>query len=125
VVVVGGRKSANTRELTRLVGIVGKPAIQIERASDLTDATPFAGHGVIGVTGGTSTPIEDLEQVVRRVYELAGVPELRARAAELARTAITSVTESAYRSTSLGPEQQARLQAAAAAAAGVPAGAAR
>ena len=30
MVVVGGRSSANTKELTRLVGIAGKPAIQIE-----------------------------------------------------------------------------------------------
>src|SRR6187431_3324158 len=37
VVVVGGRNSANTRELTRLVGIVGKPAMQVERAADLDD----------------------------------------------------------------------------------------
>jgi 4-hydroxy-3-methylbut-2-enyl diphosphate reductase len=102
VVVVGGRKSANTKELTRLVGIVGKPAIQIERASDLEDASAFAGRSVVGVTGGTSTPIEDLEVVVRRIYELAGTPETQARAAELAHAAITSVAEAAYRSTSLG-----------------------
>ena len=37
MVVVGGRSSANTKELTRLVGIAGKPAIQIEGATDLTD----------------------------------------------------------------------------------------
>src|SRR6187399_3064294 len=74
VVVVGGRKSANTKELTRLVGIVGKPAIQIESAADLTDAAPFAGRSLVGVTGGTSTPIEDLETVARRIYELAGTP---------------------------------------------------
>ena len=33
MVVVGGRSSANTKELTRLVGIAGKPAIQIEGGS--------------------------------------------------------------------------------------------
>ena len=38
MVVVGGRSSANTKELTRLVGIAGKPAIQIEGCADLTDA---------------------------------------------------------------------------------------
>jgi len=43
MVVVGGRSSANTKELTRLVGIAGKPAIQIEGASDLTDASVFGG----------------------------------------------------------------------------------
>jgi hypothetical protein len=38
---------------------------------------------------------------VRRIYELAGTPERAARAPELAREAITSVAEPAYRSTSL------------------------
>src|SRR6266513_206769 len=39
MVVVGGRSSANTKELTRLCGIAGTPAIQIEGAGDLVDAT--------------------------------------------------------------------------------------
>src|SRR4051795_11258640 len=51
MVVVGGRSSANTKELTRLVGIAGKPAIQIEGASDLTDAAVFADATVVGITG--------------------------------------------------------------------------
>ena len=38
MVVVGGRSSANTKELTRLCGIAGTPAIQIEGVRDLTDA---------------------------------------------------------------------------------------
>jgi 4-hydroxy-3-methylbut-2-enyl diphosphate reductase len=101
VVVVGGRNSANTKELTRLVGIVGKPAIQVEGAADLTDDAPFAGRAVVGVTGGTSTPIEDLETVARRIYEVAGTVETRARAAQLAHEAVTAIAESAYRSTSL------------------------
>jgi 4-hydroxy-3-methylbut-2-enyl diphosphate reductase len=101
VVVVGGRNSANTKELTRLVGIVGKPAIQVESASDLSDAAPFAGRAVVGVTGGTSTPIEDLEAVARRIYEVAGTDRTRPRAAALAHDAVTAVAESAYRSTSL------------------------
>ena len=36
MVVVGGRNSANTKELTRLCEIAGTPAIQIESARDLT-----------------------------------------------------------------------------------------
>jgi hypothetical protein len=56
----------------------------------------------VGVTGGTSTPIEDLEAVARRIYELAGRADLRPRAAQLAREAVTAVAEPAYRSTSLG-----------------------
>ncbi len=41
IVVVGGRQSANTSELTRLCEIVGTPAIQVERAGDLVDASVF------------------------------------------------------------------------------------
>jgi 4-hydroxy-3-methylbut-2-enyl diphosphate reductase len=102
MVVVGGRNSANTKELTRLCRIAGKPAVQIESARDLTDAAVFDGARVVGVTGGTSTPIEDLEQVAARVYELAGTDDLRARAAALAHQAVTTVADPAYRSTSIG-----------------------
>src|SRR4026209_1485384 len=72
MVVVGGRSSANTKELTRLCGIVGTPAIQIEHAPDLDDPSVFDGKKVVGVTGGTSTPIEDLHAVAKRILELAG-----------------------------------------------------
>jgi (E)-4-hydroxy-3-methyl-but-2-enyl pyrophosphate reductase len=101
MVVVGGRNSANTKELTRLCQIAGKPVIQIEGVRDLADADGFAGATVVGVTGGTSTPIEDLQEVARRVYELAGTDAAREQAAELARAAITAVAEPAYRSSSL------------------------
>src|SRR5204863_740790 len=70
MVVVGGRSSANTKELTRLCGIAGTRAIQIENVRDLIDAAPFAGAKVVGVTGGTSTPIEDLHAVAQRILEL-------------------------------------------------------
>jgi 4-hydroxy-3-methylbut-2-enyl diphosphate reductase len=102
MVVVGGRNSANTKELTRLVGIEGRPVVQIERASDLTDATVFEGYRVVGITGGTSTPIEDLEAVAARVLELAGTTETQAQATTLAAAAIAEVAEPAYRSTSIG-----------------------
>jgi (E)-4-hydroxy-3-methyl-but-2-enyl pyrophosphate reductase len=102
VVVVGGRNSANTRELTRLVGIVGKPAIQVEHERDLQDPGVFEARERVGVTGGTSTPIEDLEAVARRIYELAGTSETQPQASRLAHDAVTAVAESAYRSTSLG-----------------------
>jgi 4-hydroxy-3-methylbut-2-enyl diphosphate reductase len=104
VVVVGGRNSANTRELTRLVGIANRPAVQVENARDLTDAAAFEGRRVVGVTGGTSTPIEDLETVAQRIYELAGTETARANAEQLAHEAVTAVAEPAYRSTSLGRE---------------------
>jgi (E)-4-hydroxy-3-methyl-but-2-enyl pyrophosphate reductase len=101
MVVVGGRSSANTKELTRLCGIAGTPAIQIEGVRDLTDGSAFDGIRVVGVTGGTSTPIEDLHAVARRILELAGSPEVAARADELAGAALALAATPAGRTTSL------------------------
>lgn len=101
MVVVGGRSSANTKELTRLCGIAGTPAVQIEGLADLTDPGAFDGLRVVGVTGGTSTPIEDLRDVARRILEIAGTPAVAARADELAREALAWAATPAGRTTSL------------------------
>jgi 4-hydroxy-3-methylbut-2-enyl diphosphate reductase len=101
MVVVGGRSSANTKELTRLCVIAGTPAIQVEGARDLADPAAFDGAVIVGVTGGTSTPIEDLHAVTRRILELAGTAEARARAAELADEALADAATPAGRTTSL------------------------
>ncbi len=99
--VVGGRSSANTKELTRLCGIAGTRATQIESARDLTDANLFGDAAVVGVTGGTSTPIEDLQAVAQRVMELAGTPDVQVRARELAMAALARAATPAGRTTSL------------------------
>ena len=101
MVVVGGRSSANTKELTRLCGIVGTKAVQIESVRDLEDPSVFEGARVVGVTGGTSTPIEDLHAVAKRILELAGTPDARARAGELADAAFALAATPAGRTTSL------------------------
>jgi (E)-4-hydroxy-3-methyl-but-2-enyl pyrophosphate reductase len=101
MVVVGGRSSANTRELTRLCEIVGTPVMQVEHARDLLDPTLFGEARVVGVTGGTSTPIEDLELVAERILELAGTPDAAARATELAYRAVHAAVTPAGRTTSL------------------------
>ncbi len=101
MVVVGGRHSANTKELTRLCQIAGTPAIQVENARDLVDPVPFEDARVVGVTGGTSTPVEDLREVAERIFALAGSPEVRARAAELAAAALAAAATPAGRTTSL------------------------
>jgi 4-hydroxy-3-methylbut-2-enyl diphosphate reductase len=101
MVVVGGRHSANTKELTRLCAIAGTPAIQIENARDLTDPTPFERVRVVGVTGGTSTPVEDLRDVAEQIYLLAGSPETKSRARALATAALEAVATPAGRTTSL------------------------
>jgi 4-hydroxy-3-methylbut-2-enyl diphosphate reductase len=101
MVVVGGRSSANTKELTRLCGIVGTPAIQIESEEDLTDPAVFGGVAVVGVTGGTSTPIEDLRCVAERILRIAGTRETADRAEELATAALLAAATPAGRTTSL------------------------
>src|SRR3954471_19913548 len=101
MVVVGGRHSANTKELTRLCEIAGTKAIQIENAKDLVDPAQFDGATVVGVTGGTSTPIEDLRDVAERIITIAGTPELQPRASVLAREALDAAATPAGRTTSL------------------------
>jgi 4-hydroxy-3-methylbut-2-enyl diphosphate reductase len=107
MLVVGGRSSANTKELTRLCGIVGTRAIQIESERDLQDTGIFGHARVVGVTGGTSTPIEDLRCVAERVLRLAGTPEAAARAEELAGAALAAAATPAGRTTSLPDPQLA------------------
>ncbi|HJW22374.1 MAG TPA: hypothetical protein VJ506_08100, partial [Candidatus Limnocylindrales bacterium] len=101
MVVVGGRSSANTKELTRLCGIAGTPAVQIESVRDLTDAGAFDGAKIVGVTGGTSTPIEDLHAVAQRILELAGTTAAAASATRLADEAFAIAATPAGRTTSL------------------------
>ena len=101
MVVVGGSHSANTKELTRLCEIAGTHAIQIEAARDLDDPAAFDGRRVVGVTGGTSTPIEDLRDVAVRIYELAGTEEAHAEAADRAERALDAAATPAGRTTSL------------------------
>src|SRR4051794_24025988 len=101
MVVVGGRSSANTKELTRLCEIAGTVAIQIESVHDLTDPAVFADARVVGVTGGTSTPIEDLRDVAERILSIAGTPEAAGRATDLAHAALERAATPAGRTTSL------------------------
>ena len=101
MVVVGGRSSANTKELTRLCEIAGTPAIQIENVRDLEDPTVFKDATIVGVTGGTSTPIEDLRDVTERILTLAGTPDASAHAVELAEGALERAATPAGRTTSL------------------------
>jgi 4-hydroxy-3-methylbut-2-enyl diphosphate reductase len=101
MVVVGGRSSANTKELTRLCEISGTHAIQIESVRDLGDPAVFGTAAIVGVTGGTSTPIEDLQAVAERILELAGTSEAQAHAHDLAMAALAAAATPAGRTTSL------------------------
>jgi 4-hydroxy-3-methylbut-2-en-1-yl diphosphate reductase len=105
MVVVGGRNSANTKELTRLCEIAGKPVVQIEGARDLTDAAVFDGPPW---SASPAAPRRRSRTCRRSPSGSTSWPArtIRRRAAELARAAITAVAEPAYRSSSLDEHGQ-------------------
>jgi 4-hydroxy-3-methylbut-2-enyl diphosphate reductase len=66
VLVIGGRKSANTRRLCQLCQEQGVPAYQIETADEI-EAAWLEGKESIGLTAGASTPDWIIEEVARRL----------------------------------------------------------
>jgi 4-hydroxy-3-methylbut-2-en-1-yl diphosphate reductase len=64
VVVVGGAQSNNTKELLARCRESGKPAIHVQRAADL-DPAWFTDFDVVGLTAGTSTLAETIDEVHR------------------------------------------------------------
>jgi 4-hydroxy-3-methylbut-2-enyl diphosphate reductase len=64
VVVVGGRNSNNTRELVARCRERGKPALHVRSADEL-DSAWFKGFATVGLTAGTSTLSETIEEVHR------------------------------------------------------------
>ena len=66
VVVVGGPDSNNSRKLRELARSLGRPAYQVSRADELR-AEWFAGCHIVGLTAGTSTPEDAIDEVRRRL----------------------------------------------------------
>jgi len=68
MIVVGGRKSANTH---RLVEVSGQhvPSHLVEAVDDL-DSSWFAANSVVGVTAGASTREQDVLDVMARIDEI-------------------------------------------------------
>ncbi len=79
LLVVGGRNSANTRELVNLARIQGRTAYHIETADEVRPEW-LAGESVIGLIGGCSTPMDTLLEVKQRA-ETLGAGELAAKSA--------------------------------------------
>lgn len=71
MVVVGGRKSANTRHLKEVCQEQGTRAYHIEGADEL-EASWFEGIERIGLTAGASTPDYSIDGVEARIRELLG-----------------------------------------------------
>jgi (E)-4-hydroxy-3-methyl-but-2-enyl pyrophosphate reductase len=71
IVVVGGKNSANTRELVNLARMQGKLAYHIEHSTEL-EPSWLAGKERVGLIGGCSTPMETLLEVKVRAEALAG-----------------------------------------------------
>ena len=72
MVVVGGRKSANTRHLKEVCEEQGTRAHHIEGADEL-EAAWFEGVERVGLTAGASTPDYSIDEVERRIKEMVGV----------------------------------------------------
>ncbi len=71
VVVVGGRNSNNTRELAAKCRERGKPALHVQSAAEL-DPAWFKGIATVGLTAGTSTLAETIEEVHRALVWIGG-----------------------------------------------------
>lgn len=71
MVVVGGRNSNNTRELAALCRDRGVPAFHVQSAADL-DPAWFRGCQVVGLTAGTSTLDETIEEVRKKLVAIPG-----------------------------------------------------
>jgi len=69
-IVIGGRNSSNTRKLVDLFIHRGIACHQVERAEEI-DPEWFSKVTAIGITAGTSTPQEVIEEVTSKVREIA------------------------------------------------------
>jgi len=70
IVVIGGRHSANTVKLAKLVEIQGLPCFHVETATEL-DFAALARFGTVGVTAGASTPAFLIDEVCGRLEKAA------------------------------------------------------
>jgi 4-hydroxy-3-methylbut-2-enyl diphosphate reductase len=72
MIVIGGYNSSNTKKLKLVCDELGVKAYHIERASELTPEM-FQGHEHVGITAGTSTPHEVIEEVYQAIIQMPGV----------------------------------------------------
>lgn len=69
MVVVGGRNSGNTTRLVEICSAVNPRTHHVETAIEIEPAW-FAGANVVGVTGGASTPDEQIQGVITAIESM-------------------------------------------------------
>ena len=72
MIVIGGYNSSNTKKLKRVCEDLGVEAHHIERATEL-DPTWFEGRAHVGITAGTSTPRDVIEEIYHAIIHMPGV----------------------------------------------------
>jgi 4-hydroxy-3-methylbut-2-enyl diphosphate reductase len=70
IVVVGGRHSNNTQQLVETCRASGRRTFHVERADEIR-AADFSDTMTVGVTAGTSTLLETVSSVLRRLEEIS------------------------------------------------------
>lgn len=73
MVIVGGRQSANTAQLSEVCRQVNPNVYQVESAEEIEEGW-FAGLSRIGVSAGASTPDEVIAEVVDRLTRIEPAP---------------------------------------------------
>jgi len=81
IVIVGGRNSANTREMVQAAQEHGARVVHVQGADELNPAD-FLGVRTVGLAGGASTPLETIHEVAHALEAMPPQPESR-RAAKL------------------------------------------
>lgn len=74
MIVVGGKKSANTRHLAEISGELGVRNRHIQGADDLDPAWFDASVKIVGVTAGASTPDDVIAAVAERLTAISEQP---------------------------------------------------
>ncbi len=72
MIVIGGYNSSNTKKLTKVCDDLGVESYHIERTNEL-ELTMFEGKEHVGITAGTSTPREVIEEVYHAIINMPGV----------------------------------------------------
>lgn len=72
MIVVGGYNSSNTKKLKLVCEEMGVEAYHIERAPQLRPEM-FNGHEHVGITAGTSTPYEVIQEIYEAILNMPGI----------------------------------------------------